>query len=83
LFASYIHDQRTQLSTGMRTGDCAGPRLGPVKCSIVQIWRRAIAKGSPTLGVANIEMHLSGTVRRWRFTKSDHGLVDETFEDDC
>ena len=83
LFASYIHDQRTQLSTGMRTGDCAGPRLGPVKCSIVQIWKRAIAKGSPTVGVANIEMHLSGTVRRWRFTKSDHGLVDETFEDDC
>jgi len=49
----------------------------------VQIWKRAIAKGSPTVGVANIEMHLSGTVRRWRFTKSDHGLVDETFEDDC
>ncbi|GEM_PF-2734080 len=83
LFASYIHDKRTQLSTGMRTGDCAGPRLGPVKCSIVQIWKRAIAKGSPTVGVANIEMHLSDTVRRWRFTKTDHGLVDETFDDNC
>ncbi len=83
LFASYIHDRRTQLSTGMRTGDCAGPRLGPVKCSIAQIWKRAIAKGAPTMGTANIEMHLSGTVRRWRFTKTDHGQVDENFDDDC
>ncbi len=87
LFSVYIHDQRTQVSTGMRTGDCAGPRLGPVRCTIARIWERAIERGAPSSALANLELHLSGEVRRWRFVILDRAsskpMVDETFDDDC
>ncbi len=80
LFAQYIHDRRTQLSSGMRTGDCAGPRLGPVRCTVQQVWTRAVAKGAPAGGTANLELHLSGDRRRWRFVAPDRDL---SFDDDC
>jgi hypothetical protein len=87
LFSLYIHDQRAHLSTGMRTGDCAGPRLGPVRCTVARIWERAIAKGAPASALANLELHLSGELRRWRFVildrASNQPVVDETFADDC
>ncbi|CAN5691755.1 hypothetical protein BH11MYX1_BH11MYX1_25470 [soil metagenome] len=87
LFSVYIHAQRTQVSTGMRTGDCAGPRLGPVKCTVTRIWQRALAQGAPAIALANIELDLSGAVRRWRFVIVDHAskqpLFDENFDDDC
>lgn len=87
LFAVYIHDRRTQVSTGMRTGDCAGPRLGPVRCTIARIWQRARDRGAPASARANIELELSGEVRRWRFVildpASQQPVVDTQFDDDC
>ena len=87
LFAVYIHDQRTQVSTGMRTGDCAGPRLGPVRCTIARIWQRARDRGAPASARANIELGLSGEVRHWRFVIIDPAnqqpVLDAQFADDC
>jgi hypothetical protein len=81
----YIHDARVQLSSGMRPGDCGGGTLPPLRCSIPQIWQRAIAGGAPPHALARIT--LSG--RRWELEvngRPSNGAktpLDQQFDDDC
>lgn len=55
---------------------------GKPRCSIVEIWQRAIDKGAPSNGVAKIRMWTSNRARNWKF-EMDGTPHTYRFADDC
>jgi hypothetical protein len=94
-----IKRQDTSLSTHQRepSGPTCGTSLpGAPRCSVVQIWQRAIAKGAPASALADIRLRSrateSGTASRaWELTITDRSggpsggvtVFRSAFDDDC
>ncbi len=65
--------------------DCIGAGRDFGRCSISEIWKRAIAKGAPTEAVATIQLR-EEKLRRWTFTILDAPRkisIQHFFPDDC
>ena len=72
-----------------RDGDCRKSFPEPVRCSIAQVWQRAIDAGAPHPALADIDLGpaKSGTGRAWTFKIIDRGtkqvVFTKGFADDC
>jgi serine/threonine protein kinase len=62
--------------------ECKEPLLGPPKCTTVQIWKRAIAKGAPTNAIGQLGYRGWDNKAKWYFS-IEGTKVSEIFEDDC
>ena len=65
--------------------DCKDKLVGPPKCSLVQVWKKALAKKAPAnaLGSLGYWANSSG-VAQWFFSiRDDDVKFSEVFKDDC
>jgi hypothetical protein len=66
----------------------AGAGLGgPTRCSIVQVWQRAIARNAPNPAYAAMQLRSSNGAREWHFEVTDRStnttMFAANFPDDC
>jgi hypothetical protein len=72
-----------------RDGDCRVSFPDPVRCSVAQIWQRAITEGAPHPALADIDLGpaKSQKGRAWRFQIIDRDtqkvVFTKGFADDC
>jgi serine/threonine protein kinase len=62
--------------------ECKEPLLGPPKCTTVQVWKKAIAKGAPTNAIGQLGYRGWDNKAKWYFS-IEGTKVSEVFEDDC
>ncbi len=62
--------------------DCKEPLLGPPKCTTVQVWKKAIAKGAPTNAIGELGYRGWDNKAKWYFS-IDGTKISEVFDDDC
>jgi hypothetical protein len=60
--------------------DCDRPLLGAPKCSIKDIWQRAIADGAPDKGIARLSYIWLQGAKTWTYDSKD---FDKNYPDDC
>ena len=87
LIEEEIYKRNTDLTaTREISGDpeCGYSLPGPLHCTVVEIWKRAIAKGVPSSALARISMRTRAPPvnREWKF-EIDDAHIDLTFPDDC
>ncbi|HEY5949387.1 MAG TPA: serine/threonine-protein kinase [Kofleriaceae bacterium] len=75
-------DEEGAWSAPLDGWECKEPLLGPPKCTTVQIWKKAIAKGAPTNAIAEIGYRGWDNKARWYFSIDD-AKFSEMFDDDC
>lgn len=84
-----IKRQDSSLSSDTQTDSdpaCGESLPGPLHCTIVQIWQRAIAKGAPPSALAAVTLRTESGKRVWRVQINDASHVHDfraTFDDDC
>ena len=82
-----IYTRDTSLTSTRETSSdpsCGYSIPGPLHCSVVQIWKRAIGKGAPSSAVALISLKTRAPPvnREWRF-EINGANFELTFPDDC
>jgi hypothetical protein len=79
-----IYRQGTSLSQDTFTSSdgCGTSVPGPTRCTIADVWQRAIAKGAPSTAVAAITLRTESGKRRWRFEIANT-ITAMSFADDC
>jgi hypothetical protein len=64
--------------------DCKEALIGVPKCSLVQVWKKALAKKAPPNALAELGYRAWDGRARWYFTIDDDDLkISEVFDDDC
>jgi hypothetical protein len=65
--------------------DCKDKLIGPPRCSFVQVWQKALAKGAPKNAIAELGYRSDfNGVATWYFdVEDDDQPFDATFRDDC
>jgi len=70
-------------SAPMDGWECSKEKLiGPPKCTLAQIWKKALAKKAPTNALATIGYRAWEGVAKWYFSINDTSF-SEVFPDDC
>lgn len=80
-----IYKQDTSLTQDNMTESadtCAAIVRGPLRCTVLQIWQRAIAKGAQSSAVAAVRLRTEDGIRLWRFEINGTGKLMK-FPDDC
>ncbi|HTJ45521.1 MAG TPA: hypothetical protein VL463_25630 [Kofleriaceae bacterium] len=87
-------DESTYLSDDfdhrVENGACDPAPPGPLRCTIVELWQRAIAAGAPHPALATIELEIRDQARAWHFSIVDRRtdgpdvtVFEKTFADAC
>src|SRR5690606_601117 len=63
-------------------GQCNEPLLGPPKCTSVQIWKKALARGAPRNAIAELGYRGWNKRARWYFT-IEGTKFSQMYHDDC
>jgi hypothetical protein len=77
------------VSGAWRDGDCRVSFPEPIRCTVVQIWKRAIAAGAPHPALADLDLGptTSHKARAWSFEIKDRAkgtvVFSKDFPDDC
>ena len=71
-----------QPAFGRARCSCKEPLLGPPKCTSVQVWKKALAKGAPANAIAELGYRSWANKARWYFS-IEGTKVSDVFDDDC
>ncbi len=75
-------DEEGAWSAPLSGWECKEPLLGPPKCTSVQVWKKALAKGAPANAIAELGYRGWANKARWYFS-IEGTKVSEVFDDDC
>ncbi len=62
--------------------ECKEPLLGPPKCTTVEVWKKALARGAPNNAIAELGYRGWANKAKW-YVSIDGTKFSEVFEDDC
>ena len=62
--------------------ECKEKLIGPPKCTLAQVWKKALAKGAPSNAVASLGYRPWQGVAKWYFS-IEGTKFSEVFADDC